>query len=125
MSILTNNNSMREMLTNPMLWKFVDVEVKGQTSVIYICKTTLAKHNIRFVRGTLRFSFDGDEATFVLHCKFLNKTYTDKCDKGLIMHCVTDIVRGLLSQQEADYYGQTPEHWLEGNLNPDEPEVHG
>ena len=124
MSVLTNNMSMMGILTNPMLWKFVEVEQKGQTAVIYICKTSLAKGN-RFVRGTLRFSFEDDEATFVLHCKFLNKTYTDKCDKGLVAMCVMDIVRGLLAQQEADYYGQTPEYWLAGNLDPNEPEVHG
>ena len=123
MSTLTNNNYMMGMLTNPDLWKFVNVEQKGQTSVIYICKTSLAKGN-RFVRGTLRFSFDGDEATFVLHCKWLNKTYTDKCDKGLMQMCVMDVVRGLLSKQEAGYYGNTPEHWLAGNLDPDFPEVH-
>ena len=123
MSVLTNNNDMMGMLTNPMLWKFVEVEQKGQTAVIYICKTSLA-NGVRFVRGTLRFSFDGDEATFVLHCKFLNKTYTDKCDKGLMPMCVMDTVRGLLSQQEADYYGNTPEHWLNGNLDSDFPEVH-
>ena len=123
MSVLTNNNDMMSMLTNPVLWKFVEVEQKGQTAVIYICKTSLA-NGVRFVRGTLRFSFEGDVATFVLHCKFLNKTYTDKCYKGLMQMCVMDIVRGLLSQQEADYYGNTPEHWLEGNLNPEFPEVH-
>ena len=123
MSVLTNNNDMMGMLTNPDLWKFVKVEQKGQTAVIYICKTSLA-NGVRFVRGTLRFSFDGDEATFVLHCKFLNKVYTDKCDKGLMPMYVMEIVRGLLSQQEAAYYGGTPEHWLVGNQNPDFPEVH-
>ena len=135
MSIYTNNLKAMEVLLEPNLWKFVEIEQVSPTKAAVICKTSAAAGN-HFVRSTVSFRpTEENKMVVALTCNFLNAKYKATCDDCESIAVITDTLRSLLAEQEAAYYSDSiPEHFKEMmsprdfyismNLNPDWPEVH-
>ena len=123
MSIYTDNLKIMEVINEPDLWKFVEIEQIGPTRASVVCKTSAAA-GVHFVRSEIQLRPTEEcNVNLVLRCKFLGANFEEPCC-GMDKMMIRMSLRKLLAKQEAAYYGETEEHWLEKNLDPEESEVH-